>query len=91
MPTSVRLDEKTRRLLQRLANRKACTKSEIIREAIEVLAEEEGLDETVQSPYELIEDLIGCASGGPGDLSTRTGERFRSLLIGEDRDAQGAG
>lgn len=80
MPTSVRLDDETRLLLQRLANRGRRSKSEVIREAIEALAATEALESCPASPYELAADLIGCVSGGPADLSTETGERFRELL-----------
>jgi hypothetical protein len=80
MPTSVRLDDNTQRLLQRMANRKSQTKSEVIRRAIETLAEVERLDEESPEPRELVADLIGCVSGGPVDLSTQTGKRFADLL-----------
>ncbi len=80
MPTSVRLDDETQRLLQRLANRKSQTKSEVIRAAIETLAAVEQLEEQAKGPHELVSDLIGCVSGGPEDLSTQTGKRFRDLL-----------
>lgn len=80
MPTSVRLDDDTQRLLQRLANRRSQTKSEVIRSAIETLAVVEQLEDQAEGPHELVADLIGCVSGGPDDLSTRTGRRFRGLL-----------
>jgi len=80
VPTSVRLDENTQRLLQRLANRKSQTKSEVIRAAIEALAAAEQLEEQSTGPNELVADLIGCVSGGPEDLSTQTGIQFRNLL-----------
>jgi len=80
MPTSVRLDEHTEQLLRQLANRNACSKSAIIRRAIEMLAADAGLGDRPPRPHELIGDLIGCASGGPSDLSTRTGARFASLI-----------
>lgn len=83
MPISVRLDDSTRHLLRRLAHRKACTQSEIIREAITVLARQEHVAEQATRPYELVEDLIGCVSGGPDDLSEATGRRFRDLLVAE--------
>jgi len=80
VPTSVRLDDETQRLLQRLANRKSLTKSEVIRAAIEALAAAEPLEEQFAGPHELVSDLIGSVSGGPEDLSTQTGKRFRDLL-----------
>jgi hypothetical protein len=75
MPTSIRLDPDTDRALEELARRRATTKSELIRGAIEDLL---GVERS--SPYERVADLIGSVSGGPADLSERTGESFRSLL-----------
>ncbi len=75
MPTSVRLDPKTQRALDHLARSKSKTKSEIVREAIELLAEK-----GTQRPYEKVSDLIGCVTGGPPDLSEDTGSKFRELL-----------
>ena len=76
----IRLDPKTERLLNRLARRKGRTKSVVIREALVALARAEGEAETPASPYEAIAHLIGCARGGPKDLSERTGEKLRKLF-----------
>lgn len=76
----IRLDPKTERLLNRLARRKGRTKSVIIREALVALARAEAEAETPASPYEAIAHLIGCARGGPKDLSERTGEKLRKLF-----------
>jgi predicted transcriptional regulator len=56
MPTSVRLDARTERVLERLARSRSQTKSEIVRQAIEALAAQER-----QRPFEAVADLIGCA------------------------------
>lgn len=81
MPMSVRLDAKTERLVERLARARGQTKSEVVRDAIGALVKE--TQETAQAvtPYERVKDLVGCVSGGPRDLSERTGEKFRQLLI----------
>jgi len=79
MPTSVRLDDRTRRLLRKLMRSRQKTQSEIIREAIEALAHAEAAG-AEGTPYARVEDLIGCASGGPPDLSEHTGRRFAELL-----------
>lgn len=79
MPTSVRLDRKTERLVERLAREKGRTKSEVIRSAI-VLAVEKELGEDKRTPYERSAHLIGCVSGGPPDLSVGTGARVREIL-----------
>ena len=76
MPTSVRLDARTERVLERLARSRSQTKSEIVRQAIDVLAAQER-----KHPFEAVSDLIGCVSGGPPDLSEDTGRKYRDLLI----------
>ena len=78
---SVRLDAKTERSIQQLARRRGQTKSEVIREAIAALARQESESDGGKSPYETIAHLIGCVRGGPRDLSVRTGEKFRRLLL----------
>lgn len=75
MPTSVRLDPKTEQSLERLSRSKSQTKSEIVRQAIELLASLEK-----ETPFSRAADLIGCVSGGPPDLSEDTGNKFRQLL-----------
>jgi hypothetical protein len=75
MPTSIRLDPETDRTLDRLAKRQSVSKSALVRRAIEDLLAREDV-----SPYERLRDLIGSVSGGPEDLSERTGEKLRALL-----------
>lgn len=82
MPLSVRLDRETERLVEKLARKTGQTKSEIVREAIGVIARQERGADGKKRPYDLIAHLIGCVSGGPPDLSVHTGEKFRQLLIG---------
>lgn len=85
MPTSVRLDDRTRRLLKKLMRSRRKTQSEIIREAIEALARTEESNADELSPYRRVEDLIGCVSGGPADLSENTGRKFAELLAARRR------
>jgi predicted DNA-binding protein len=85
MPTSVRLDPKTESLISRLARRTGRTKSQVIRDAIARLAEAERDGTAVQTPYESMKHLIGVARGGPRDLSERTGEKFRRVLLARRR------
>lgn len=75
MPTSIRLDPATSRNLDLLAKRRSMSKSALVRLAIDDLLEREEL-----SPYERVSDLVGSISGGPDDLSERTGETLRKLL-----------
>ncbi len=63
MPTSVRLDSKTESLIGRLAKRRRKTKSEIIREAITIMAQRESSNGTALTPFETMEPLLGCAGG----------------------------
>ena len=87
MPTSVRLDEETERLLQRLANRAESSKSEVIRVAIETLARQELGVNQEGGVYELVSDLLGVAEDGPSDLSEQTGRRLRELLVSRNESA----
>ena len=80
MPTSVRLDPETERLLARLARKRSQSKSDVIREAIESLARGDDAVPSDGTLLESISDLIGCVDGGPPDLSRRTGKKFRELL-----------
>ena len=86
MPISVRLDTKTEELVARLARKNGRTKSEVIRQAILVLAESQGAGKKPAPPYEAVAHLIGCARGGPRDLSEQTGEKFRRLLLKRGRE-----
>jgi len=85
MPLSVRLDARTESLVGRLARRRRQTKSEVIRDAIGVLAKQEEKSTEKKRPYDLVAHLIGCVKGGPRDLSVRTGEKFRQMLVERSR------
>ena len=85
MPTSVRLDPKTQRVIRELARRMGRTQSEVIRDAIHRFAAAESEERRGQTAFELWKDAIGCAEGGPPELSERTGERFRSHLLARRR------
>jgi Arc/MetJ-type ribon-helix-helix transcriptional regulator len=80
MPLTVRIDVKTERLIQRLARKRGRSKSEVIRDAIGVLARQIQGQEETERPYEAVKDLIGSIHGGPSDLSVQTGLRFRRML-----------
>jgi len=80
MALSVRLDPGTERLVERLARKRKQTKSEVVRDALGVLAEREKALGKKKRPYDLVAHLIGSVRGGPPDLSTRTGEKFAQLL-----------
>jgi Arc/MetJ-type ribon-helix-helix transcriptional regulator len=80
MPLSVRLDQKTESLLGRLARSRRQTKSEVIRDAIGVLAKQEEKGGAKKRPYDLVAHLIGCVDSGGANLSQNTGEKFAKLL-----------
>ncbi len=81
MPVSVRLDAKTESLIGRLARKRRQTKSEVIRDAIGVLADQEDKGAKKKRPYDLVAHLIGCAKGGPRNLSVEAGKKFHDMLI----------
>ena len=56
------------------------TKSQAIREAVRAFADREDPAPEARRPYDALKHLIGCARGGPPDLSSRTGEAFRERL-----------
>lgn len=87
MPLTVRVDLKTERMLERLARQRGRTKSEVVRDAISVLAKSVDAQGPAEHPYDKVRDLIGCVHGGPADLSVRTGEAFRRMLAGRHRKA----
>lgn len=76
-PLTLRLDQKTRKRIARLARRKRLTTSEVVREAIAAWADRQ---EPVTSPYEAVKDLIGVVRGGNPKRSEQAGRRFKALL-----------
>ena len=74
---TVRLDVFTEAALKRLAARRGQTKSEVLRDAITRLAEEEG---GPASAYHRLQPFIGIADSGGRQLSTATGRRLREIL-----------
>jgi Arc/MetJ-type ribon-helix-helix transcriptional regulator len=74
---TVRLDVTTETTLKRLAAQRGQTQSEVIRDAITRLAEEEGEQ---PSAYQRLKPFIGIADSGGRQLSQETGKRFRELL-----------
>lgn len=84
---SIRLDEKTKRSVERLARRKGVTRSEVVRQAVETLLAKEsaGLTEAQRQAWAR---YIGSVEG-PGNLSERTGEKFTRLLRERERARRG--
>lgn len=88
MPTTVRLDPATLRLLGRLARRTGLTKSQLIREAIRRLGESQGSAKPGQTVYDAMKHAIGCWDSGGAQLSEVTGRKFRTVLRAR-RDRRG--
>ncbi len=80
MGLSVRLPAQLERVVVRVAKRRGQSRSEVIRSAIVALEQEEQSSQRVKTPYEAMKHLLGCASGGPPDLSERSGAKFQTLL-----------
>lgn len=80
MGLSVRLSAQLERVVVRVARRRGQSRSEVIRSAIVALEKEDQGAQRAQTPYEAMKHLLGCASGGPSNLSEKTGERVRELL-----------
>lgn len=75
--TTVRLDPKTRTALERLAESRGQTRSEVIRDAITRMAQEA---EGPASAYDRLAPFLGVADSGGEELSQNTGKRFREIL-----------
>jgi predicted DNA-binding protein len=74
---TLRLEQKTRQRIARIASRRRISISEVIREAIEAWVERQ---ESVAAPYDAMSDLIGVVNGGKPRRSAETGRRFREVL-----------
>jgi len=85
MTTSVRMDPETERLLERLARERGSTKSQVVRDALQLAARKARHPRRADLPYHALRGLIGSVRGGPPDLSERTGQRFRQLLLDRER------
>jgi Arc/MetJ-type ribon-helix-helix transcriptional regulator len=80
MTFTVRLDDETEALLERLAQSEGLSRAEIVRRSIRLLAEQR-MTRGETTPFDTLKHLIGRTRGGPPDLSERTGSRFRELLV----------
>jgi hypothetical protein len=74
---SVRVSDEMEREVARLARTLGHSESWLVREAIEAYV----ASQPAASPYEALKDVIGCVDGGPNDLSEKTGEKVRALLV----------
>ena len=76
---NVRIDPETVALVERIAHERGLTKSEVVRQAIAALREQEKLD--TRPPLSVrLAHIIGSWDSGGMQLSQRTGEKFARLL-----------
>jgi Arc/MetJ-type ribon-helix-helix transcriptional regulator len=85
MPTSVRLDPETERLLRRLERRRASPRSAVLRDAIRCLAKQELAGDAELSHWDALRPFIGQVDSGGLSLSTKTGRQFTDLLTSRRR------
>ena len=76
MSFSVRLDEKTKQMLEKTAKVLQTKKSEVIKRSLGEYCPRI-LREKKKSAYELIEDLLGREGSGKGDLASNGEEILR--------------
>lgn len=74
---SVRVSEKTRRAVARRARASGRSESAVVRQAIEAYVGRE----TDQAPYVALRSLVGIVQDGPRNLSERSGDKVRALLL----------
>jgi Arc/MetJ-type ribon-helix-helix transcriptional regulator len=75
---TVRLDVTTEATLKRLSARRGQTQSEVLRDAIARIADEEEGEQL--SAYQRLQPFVGIADSGGKQLSEGTGKRLRELL-----------
>lgn len=75
---SVRLSADEERTVRSLAKRKKRTVSDVIRDAVAGVIEDDR--KTIRRPYDDISDLIGSVTGLPPDLSEGTSDQFAAIL-----------
>ena len=76
---NVRIDPATAALLDRIARERGHSKSDVVRQALEALREQDVRHAAVP-PAKAMAHLIGSWDSGGMQLSERTGERFAQLL-----------
>jgi hypothetical protein len=84
---TLRLDVRTEVALKRLSVRRGQTQTEVIRDAIARLAEEEN---SGPSAFDRLRPFIGVIEGGDPNLSRDTGKRLRELLETKQRARRSA-
>jgi predicted DNA-binding protein len=81
MTISVRLPRAKQAALARLAKTRGCSKSDLVRDAIDLLIDGAPKAQGAGTAYELLAPQIGRGdSGGRAALSEHTGRRFTELV-----------
>ena len=76
---NVRIDARTASLVERIARARGLTKSEVVRQALSTLREQE--KEATPPPLSVrLAHIVGSGDSGGMQLSQRTGEKFARLL-----------
>ena len=88
MPFSFRLDPQTSTLIRRIARRRKCSQSAVVREAVAHFgaAEQAGTHVDLSSAFDRMTAFIGVANTHGANLSTATHEKFRAALERKQRD-----
>ena len=76
---NVRIDPQTAAFLERTSRERGLTKSEVVREALAKLREQQARTSRA-TPYKRMAHLIGSWDSGGMQLSERTGEKFARML-----------
>jgi predicted transcriptional regulator len=79
MPLTVRLDPKSRRMLDALAKRSGTSRSDVVREAIARYAVDE-VHADSRRPYDAWIDAIGAVKLGVRHRARTTGDQFTAML-----------
>jgi len=74
---TIRFDNKTRRRIAQIAERRRISEAEVIRLALNSWPDFHAIDKT---PYELMADLIGSVNGGDPKRSENGGPKFKAYL-----------
>ena len=86
MVTSVRLDTKTERALDRMAKLTGKTKSDLIREAVQQMTATAARDSSRgPTAYDRFADVIGLVARGPGARAARSEEILRQSFARKRR------
>ncbi|HEV2171329.1 MAG TPA: ribbon-helix-helix protein, CopG family [Candidatus Binatus sp.] len=83
---NIRIDPQTAAFVDRIARERGVTKSEVVRQALAGLREQEKPASRLPLSVRLAH-LIGSGDSGGMQLSERTGERFAQMLL-EERNAK---